>query len=546
MRKVLLILSVLSFIAMASLAAGCSVTTLDHYSADSAADPEDDAHDTGGDVSADTPADHPEDFRPDLPVDIVHDDPVADVPMDPPLDPPREDIMDTTEPDREMPTEVYTDSITLCEPGELRCRDGFTLQACNEAGTGWLSEECPFGCTAEDDPVRCLEFVPSNVVDGSSLCMEGLTEVVLHADTAHIMVHTDSGEITQHSGEWGDLAPLRGGGTGLINGIDFSLQAAVDLTAPLGIFSFRHFSLPAGVTMWLTGSNAAVILSCEDVSIQGTLVAGAIHITGDGIEEFRPGPGGGDAGQGPGAGHDGATGSNYTSGGGGGGSFGGTGGHGATGVQGGSSGAGGPPGAPYANELLTPLHGGSGGGRGADNGSSPTSGYGGPGGGALQISTPGSITVEAGGIVDACGWGGLTAQSSGGGGGGGSGGAILLEAHTITTHTGGIIASNGGGGGSGGGGSGTWGNAGERGRMSLEPAAGGAAVGSGCAGGNGSHAHDMDGVSPGCETYNGGGGGGGAGRIRLNAIVHSIAGETTSPALDAAESTTTTGEPARE
>ena len=540
MRKLLLILNALYFIVMASLAAGCSVTTLDHYSADSASDPQDDAHDTGSDVSADTPVDHPEDFRPDLPADVAHDDPVADVPTDPP----REDIRDLMELDREMPTELFMDSVTLCEPGERRCMDAFTLQICNGAGTGWLPEDCPFGCS-EAGEVRCLEFVPSNIVDSSRLCMAGLTEVVLDGSTAHIMVSTDNGEITQHNEDWGDLPPLRGEGVGLINGIDFSLQTGVDLSTSLGIFSFLHFSLPAGVTMWLTGSNAAVMLSCEDVNIQGTLVAGAIHVRGDGYDEILPGPGGGNAGQGLGAGHDGEGGSNYTSGGGGGGSFGGMGGHGATGVQDESSGAGGPPGDPYAGETLTPLNGGSGGGRGADNSSS--SGNGGPGGGALQISTPASITVGAGGIVDAGGWGGITASSSGGGGGGGSGGGILLEAHTITTSDGSVVEANGGGGGSGGGGSGTSGNPGQRGQMSLEAAVGGEfADYAGCVGGNGNHAHDIDGVSPGCETYNGGGGGGGAGRIRLNAMVHSITEGTTSPALDAADSTTTTGEPIRE
>ncbi|MFH1437171.1 MAG: hypothetical protein ABIJ56_15800, partial [Pseudomonadota bacterium] len=225
--------------------------------------------------------------------------------------------------------------------------------------------------------------------------------------------------------------------------------------------------------------------------------------------------------------------------------FGGIGGTGGTEYSGGG-------GTVYGSDQLIPLFGGSGGGRGTDN-YEGAYGYGGPGAGALQVTTPGDITVHPGGAIIAGGFGGILSSPGGAGGGGGSGGGILLEAHVICVFAGGIVAANGGGGSSG-----AlinydpppppdeyWGNYGTPGTASLDPAPGGESpVAGACAGGSGNSADLIDGAAAAhCPEVNGGGGGGGAGRIRFNAMTHAIAPGTTSPSMSAAPTTATTGEP---
>ena len=169
----------------------------------------------------------------------------------------------------------------------------------------------------------------------------------------------------------------------------------------------------------------------------------------------------------------------------------------------------------YGDADLVPLYGGSGGGAGADEIAA-----GGDGGGAIQISAGGTLTVNADGVIDASGEGGYGARR-GGGGGGGAGGGVLLEAAAIS-----IAGSVGAPGGGGGGGRDNWGDerAGHGSRWDPPdelrglpgggrgPVYGGTGgLGSSEAGGNGENGqtkHDPNGA--------GGGGGGGAGRIRLN------------------------------
>jgi len=160
---------------------------------------------------------------------------------------------------------------------------------------------------------------------------------------------------------------------------------------------------------------------------------------------------------------------------------------------------------------LEPLRGGCVGGFFVGSGS-----IAGAGGGALQISSRTTISVTAGGVIDAGGGGGAAFI---GGGGGGSGGGILLEAAVVSVA--GTLAANGGGGACGA-------TAGEDGRTTVRTsqpfgleALGGvcntAEQGNGGNGGTKDAGAKNGGAASGASgLIVGGGGGGGVGRIRVN------------------------------
>jgi hypothetical protein len=440
-------------------------------------------------------------------------------------------------------TDVIPDSAAedgrFCDPGAQWCRDDGDLDRCRDDGS-WIDlVDCPLGCLSTPE-AHCLELAPSNVGDPSLLCVAGAGPLVVPGGTSFLLIDSDMGGIRRFNEDLTQLYPaVRDDGVGMIAGINFTTVPQADPEAPdLGVFSFGEFHVPAGIEVLSRGVNALVILSCGDVTIEGIVRAGAIAIRDEaGSETVVPGPAGGAGGEGAGAGQPGSSSTSGDNGGGGGGSHGGMGGTGGV-FHGGD---GGPT---YGSFRLVPLQGGSGGGMGASN--VDGYGYGGPGGGAIQISTPAVISILPGGAVESGGWGGWGGDGGvnygGGGGGGGSGGAILLEGGTIQVSPGGIVAANGG---AGGGGGYAWmspGTNGERGDADLGPAFGGRGVYLACNGGNGSSAGDIDGEDIECvDGTDSGGGGGGSGWIRLNALVHSLAPETTSPALDAAPTATTTG-----
>ncbi|CAN5895950.1 hypothetical protein BH11MYX2_BH11MYX2_11270 [soil metagenome] len=229
------------------------------------------------------------------------------------------------------------------------------------------------------------------------------------------------------------------------------------------------------------------------------------------------------------------------SGGGGGGGYGARGGPGGTGntdaaMMDEPAGAGGTAGTSVGADEIIPLRGGCPGGKGGDAGTL-LGGLGGAGGGAIQISSKGMISVGTAIIANGAGGFSITADHVGGGGGG-AGGAILLDAPVVSFGVGAMLCANGGGGGAA--------NSGKNGTTAVacESATGGAGItadfpdnGAGGRGGFGSTMLQRAGDkgnspesvrSPG---YGGGGGGGGAGRIRLN--VTSTMGSTapSSPAI---------------
>jgi hypothetical protein len=184
----------------------------------------------------------------------------------------------------------------------------------------------------------------------------------------------------------------------------------------------------------------------------------------------------------------------------------------------GSSGPGGLGQGTSGNQALIPLRGGCQGGQGGP--STPA----GAGGGALQVSATGSITISA--AVSAPGQGGAGGPTQlRGGGGGGSGGGLLLEGTQIALTSGGRLAANGGGGGEG---SDSYlsGHPGSAGGTTTFAAAGGS-NGTVC-GGNGGQGDALGFSSQpgfrapgglGCHNIGGeGGAGAGMGRIRLNAV----------------------------
>jgi hypothetical protein len=220
--------------------------------------------------------------------------------------------------------------------------------------------------------------------------------------------------------------------------------------------------------------------------------------------------------------------------GGGGGAFATSGSPGAETADGGVPGSGGMP---TGGASLVPLRGGCAGGAGGPSGNN-TACAPGAGGGAVQLSVAGALTVS--GNIAASGAGGPAGTNassnpnSGGGGacGGGSGGGILLEGRTVNLATGSLL-TNGGAGGEGG----TLtalGNDGASGSTSnATPAAGGdfgnqygGKGGDGAAGKVGGSFTAAGAAVPGNNVGGGGGGGGGVGRIRVNASV-SCTGPTT-------------------
>jgi len=216
----------------------------------------------------------------------------------------------------------------------------------------------------------------------------------------------------------------------------------------MALFPFATITVPAGVTLRAVGSLPLALLSQGPIVIGGTIHVNGANATPTAplCQAFTPSPGGAGGGAGgsgaaspgqggPGGGPGGGSGGIPTTGGGGGGGFGGAGGTGGGGAAGGGA----------YGDLSTNLQGGSGGGGGTRT-SSCAAASGGGGGGGLLLSSATTITINAGGAVQANGGNG--ALSDTGGSGGGSGGGITFIAQQVTN--GGAVSANGGSGGPGG------------------------------------------------------------------------------------------------
>jgi hypothetical protein len=230
--------------------------------------------------------------------------------------------------------------------------------------------------------------------------------------------------------------------------------ATSNTTLAGGTYDYSSFTINAGVTVTVTGTQPLTIRCTGNVIINGSLVAnGGNGNNGITFSTFGTGgigvAGGGNGGDGsysssvgPLPGVDGVgSGSNNNRGDG----WSGGGGAGYTTNGSSSGGVGGFGGASYGNVQINPLVAGSGGG-GGSGGYSCGSGGGGAGGGLIVINACGSITIASTGLISVNGGdGGSDGTGNCGGGAGGSGGSLWLAAPTVT-HQGALSAAAGSGG----------------------------------------------------------------------------------------------------
>lgn len=239
-------------------------------------------------------------------------------------------------------------------------------------------------------------------------------------------------------------------------------------------YHFTHFTLPAGVTLKGSGSQALRLHVQGDVLIQGTIDlrggnatgAQALPATANGGTSCCGGGSGGNGKSTTGieAGVDGST---PSAGGAGGGIAGTT--SAAGGTDGGAAGGGGnafaggagePGGAgagggglAYGVNSLSTLVGGAGGGGGGGNTFTAFQGAGGGGGGgAIAFLAGGAFTISATGAILTTGGTGGLGSTSGGMGGGGAGGSVLIYSAGAGIDDGTIDSQGGSGGNDGGGG----------------------------------------------------------------------------------------------
>ncbi len=270
------------------------------------------------------------------------------------------------------------------------------------------------------------------------------------------------------------------------------------------VVAVTSLAVPASATTSIAGEYPLAFLVRGDATIDGTLT-----LTGSAFQ--TSGPAGRRTGCGAGSGSPGTGAGNGGGGGGGGlGGAGGVGGHGNDDIA-----TAGAAGVALALPARTPLWGGCPG----SPGNSGT--IQGAGGGAVQISVQGSLTVDG---TIATGGGGGNGGVGAGGGGGGSGGMVLLEAGTRIDGIG-FLTANGGAGGGGGGGSGTA-TAGAAGCLRCaNPGVGGGSSGSGSGyGGSGAAGGTAAAAGTGGSMYSGGGGGGGVGLVWLRAPAINVSG----------------------
>ncbi|MBW2463542.1 MAG: hypothetical protein JRH11_17965 [Deltaproteobacteria bacterium] len=388
---------------------------------------------------------------------------------------------------------------------DLRCA-GNRLETCVDGAVS--SDRCALGCDATGAVPACAQMIPSNV-----------EATFWRGDAPDVVIESALGFDTS------DCA---------------AMSAPTTIVAQVGalelcVLSTGDFEIREGGSLLVTGSRPLVIMAAGDVHIIGDL-----NVSAEGQEAGPGGFGGGTVsrdstlwdGRGPFGGEAGEHTNSFDDGGGGGG---GLCGHGGAGGAGGDAGGGASGGQVDAGWELVPLFGGSGGGRGrgyvSSTGGGTNVGMGGAGGGALQISTEG--TIEISGVIAAGGGGGLPGRNAfgatfnwGSGGGGGSGGAVLLEAPEIRFDGGRVVA--GGGGGGGGGGRDSDGEAGDNGGAGTALGGAGDTV-RGAPGGNGSGPTVLSGLdggdNPGSNA-NGGGGGGAAGCLLFRTADATVDGAT--------------------
>lgn len=375
-----------------------------------------------------------------------------------------------------------------CPGGAPICRDGDSFQ-CTGAPV-YTRVACERGC--EEATGLCADgrFRPSN------LTREAFDESAPDLDIpmGNFVLNTDSCEVSS--------------GVARIQAMNSGANACV--------WTVGNLDMSESLYLQVSGSLPLIVVATGDVNLDGFFdlrAEGDVPGAGGFAGGTRDAPGGG----GDGGGLPGMRAGDFGDGGGGGGgglSAGGRGG------DAGDSAFGGEGGASFMT-TGEPLIGGSGGGVGP--GARDREGNGGAGGGAIQISALGTVTVR--GVIRAGGGGGQGGLSFtndrnwGAGGGGGAGGTILLEAPRIVIE--GNLSVSGGGGGAGPSNTSNGNNDGQDGPLEGRAIGGGP----GTTGGSGGGATPEDGDSSGSRNGNGGGGGGSAGFVILRGEDVTLEGE---------------------
>ena len=382
-----------------------------------------------------------------------------------------------------------------------------TSYSCAAAGSLGGGTPCAFGCDGMNG--KCKDFVPANGAGAAAnLHVNDTFTCTGTQNTGLPTLTTGTGDaIKIDTSNLGTFTYVKSGGSSqtilvLWGGVTMSASGTPFIVAHL-----RSLSL-VGTSVTITGPNALVLLVDDDVSITGTTATpGSINLAG----LFTA--------AGPGQSKNGVGVSGTLGAGGGGGGHGVVGGTGGTGLGTTMVVLGGMGGSVDGSAFLLTA-GSPGGGSAAD--------VVGKGGGALQISACGDISIGANVLVNASGGGGSAGTSTAtGGNGGGSGGMIILEGAT-TKMLAGTIVANGGSGGQGGnvaapgpgggldwttslafnepapggdvagalGGAGGAGGAGTTSPTSGNPAAASAGIGAGGGGGGGAYGAISIGVSP--------------------------------------------------
>lgn len=290
-------------------------------------------------------------------------------------------------------------------------------------------------------------------VDGCSSApatteVAGATEQAAFSQTSTSEFDANTNTSVDTAGDEVTLGSVLDTGTGA----DGAYAPGTSTTLAGGTYNFTTVTIPAGVTVTVSGNQPLVIKATGTVSINGVIDASGTN-GGDGVTFSTFGTGG----TGRGGGANGGNGSYSSSAGplagavgagtgpgaaGGGWSGGGGGGH--VAVGGSSGGGGGAGGMLYGTADLMTLTFGSGGG-GGSGGLNCGAGGGGGGGGGIWISAQ-TIAVGAAGAIRANGGaGGSDGTGNCGGGGGGSGGSIRLSTGSLSVN--GSVTAQGGAGG---------------------------------------------------------------------------------------------------
>lgn len=378
----------------------------------------------------------------------------------------------------------YTCTLPVCFSGSGCAGDGGCSFVFNGAGSA-----CPGGtCAADAGCVRVRDFAyaasnffPNDIPDASIAPATTFSACTVEFDTTT--------NTTADGGWCNQVMPVP---------FVYTQDGGISTT----VLPMAGFELQADSTLIISGSRPLIVAVFGNTSIHGVIDARSFNGGG------RIGPGGNWSGCGL------MNGGNALGSAGGGGA-----GFGTAGARGGGTGLG-DGGLAGTNPTLSPLTGGCVGGRGHDS-SNRYEAPGGPGGGAVQITTSGVLTVS--GTISSSGAGGLGGAQldHNGGGGGGSGGAILLEGLQLWLSSSAKLTCNGGAGGGGREDSAGLGVPGQDGALATALSAVGGQGGSPGAGDGGSGAAGLTPPAPGvfgASVFGSGGGGAGLGVIRLNGV----------------------------